>query len=108
MVQAGERLGAKLAINQQNHVNPAVRKGLQMVREGVVGEVVTIRGRNKCGRKSGNEFTEMGTHVADMMLCFGGAPEWCAGSVWWQGRLADVGILWKPKRCRRKTGIRGW
>jgi predicted dehydrogenase len=102
MVQAGERLGAKLAINQQNHVNPAVRKGLQMVREGVVGEVVTIRGRNKCGRKSGNEFTEMGTHVADMMLCFGGAPEWCAGSVWWQGRLADVGDIMEAKEMSPK------
>lgn len=90
MVAAAEKSGAKLAINQQNHVNPAVRKGQQMVREGVIGEVVAIRGRNKCGRKSGNEFTEMGTHVADMMLCFGGEPEWCAGSVWWQGRLAEV------------------
>ncbi len=102
MVQAAEQSGAKLAINQQNHVNPAVRKGLQMVREGVVGELVTIRGRNKCGRKSGNEFTEMGTHVADMMLCFGGAPEWCAGSVWWQGRLAEVGDIMEAKEMSPK------
>ena len=39
MVQAAERSGAKLAINQQNHVNPAVRKGLQMVQEGVASRL---------------------------------------------------------------------
>ena len=97
MVAAGEQSGAKLAINQQNHVNPAVRKGQEMVRAGAIGELVTVRGRNKCGRKSGNEFTEMGTHVADMMLCFGGEPEWCAGSVWWEGRLAEVGDIMEAK-----------
>ena len=102
MVAAADKSGAKLAINQQNHVNPAVRKGQQMMRAGVIGELVTVRGRNKCGRKSGNEFTEMGTHVADMMLCFGGEPEWCAGSVWWQGRLADVGDVMEAKQMSPK------
>ena len=102
MVAAAEKSGAKLAINQQNHVNPAVRKGQQMVREGAIGELVTVRGRNKCGRKSGNEFTEMGTHVADMMLCFGGEPEWCSGSVWWQGRLAEVSDIMEAKEMSPK------
>ena len=73
-----------------------------MLREGVVGELVTVRGRNKCGRKSGNEFTEMGTHVADMMLCFGGEPEWCAGSVWSEGRLAEVGDIMEAKEMSPK------
>ena len=94
---AAQASGAKLAINQQNHVNPGVRRGQQMVRDGVIGEVVMVRGRNKCGRKSGNEFTEMGTHVADMMLCFGGEPEWCAGNVYWRGRLAEVADIMEAK-----------
>ena len=102
MVASGEKSGAKLAINQQNHVNPAVRRGQELVREGALGELVTVRGRNKCGRKSGNEFTEMGTHVADMMLCFGGTPEWCSGSVWWEGRLAEVGDIMEAKEMSPK------
>ena len=94
---AAQTAGAKLAINQQNHVNPGVCKGQEMVRQGTIGEVVMVRGRNKCGRKSGNEFTEMGTHVADMMLCFGGEPEWCTGNVYWQGRLAEVADIMEAK-----------
>ena len=75
MVAAGQASGAKLAINQQNHVNPAIRKAQKLVAEGLIGEVVLVRGRNKCGRKSGNEFTEMGTprHRHDALLWRGAA-----------------------------------
>jgi len=86
MVGAAARSGAKLAICQQNHVNSGILRAREMVAAGHIGEVVLVRGRNKCGRKSANEFTEMGTHVTDMMLCFGGQPEWVAGTVYWEGR----------------------
>lgn len=86
MVEAARASGAKLAINQQNHVNPAVVRARKMIDEGVIGDVIMVRGRNKHGRKSGNEFTEMGTHVTDMMLVMGGTPQWASGSVHWQGR----------------------
>jgi predicted dehydrogenase len=88
MVAAAARSGAKLAINQQNHVNAGIRKAQAMVKDGTIGEVIMVRGRNKCGRKSGNEFMEMGTHVTDMMLCFGGVPQWCAGTVYNQRQPA--------------------
>ncbi len=102
MVDAAQRSGARLAINQQNHVNPGIRRAQQMVREGAIGEVVLVRGRNKCGRKSGNEFTEMGTHVTDMMLCFGGSPTWCSGTIYWQGALADVSGVMEAKEMSPK------
>ena len=102
MVEAAEASGAKLAINQQNHVNPSIRRGREMVEEGAVGEVVMIRGRNKSGRKSGNEFMEMGTHVTDMMLCFGGAAEWCAGTVYYEGRQAAAGDIMEAKEMSPK------
>ena len=86
MVEAARASGARLAIDQQGRVSSGVRKAQELVRQGVIGDLVMVRGRNKCGRKSGNEFTEMGTHVADMMMCFGGVPEWCAGTVYYQGR----------------------
>ena len=97
MVAAASASGAKLAINQQNHVSSAILKARDMVRGGEIGEVVMVRGRNKCGRRSGNEFMEMGTHVADMMMRFGGAPAWCSGTVYYQGRLADVNDIMEAK-----------
>ncbi|MEE2658907.1 MAG: Gfo/Idh/MocA family oxidoreductase [Candidatus Latescibacterota bacterium] len=97
MVSAAEAGGAKLAINQQNHVNPGILRAQQMVTEGIIGDIVMVRGRNKHGRKSGNEFTEMGTHVTDMMLCFGSEPEWVAGTVYWQGRPVEPGGIMEAK-----------
>ena len=97
MVEAAEKSGAKLAINQQNHVNPSVRRAQEMIQQGAIGEVITVRGRNKAGRKSGNEFTEMGTHVADMMRCFGGTSDWCAGTVYYEGRPATVADIMEAK-----------
>ena len=97
MVEAAAASGAKLAINQQNHLNSGIVRGRQMVEDGVIGHLVLVRGRNKCGRKSGNEFTEMGTHVTDMMLCFGGVPEWCSGTVYEGGRPVELGDIMEAK-----------
>lgn len=97
MVEAARAGGAKLAINQQNHLNPGISKARELVAQGLIGEVVLVRGRNKAGRKSGNEFMEMGTHVADMMLRFGQTPQWCAGTVYCQGRLAGIQDIMEAK-----------
>ncbi|MBI2502298.1 MAG: Gfo/Idh/MocA family oxidoreductase [Candidatus Latescibacteria bacterium] len=97
MVEAGRASGARLAINQQNHLNPGIRKARELVAQGLIGEVVLVRGRNKAGRKSGNEFMEMGTHVTDMMLRFGSMPQWCAGTVYAQGRLAGPQDIMEAK-----------
>ncbi|MDE2999740.1 MAG: Gfo/Idh/MocA family oxidoreductase [Gemmatimonadota bacterium] len=97
MVAAAEASGAKLAVNQQSHVSSAILTARDMVRRGDVGQVVLVRGRNKSGRRSGNEFMEMGTHVTDMMMRFGGVPAWCSGNVWYQGRLADVDDVMEAK-----------
>jgi predicted dehydrogenase len=32
-----------------------------------------------------------------MMLCFGGPAEWCAGTVYWQGRPGSVGDIMESK-----------
>lgn len=102
MVEAARLSGAKLAINQQNHVNPAVVRARRMIEGGAIGDVVMVRGRNKHGRKSGNEFTEMGTHVTDMMMVMGGTPEWVSGTVMWQGRPVEVGDIMEAKQMSPK------
>ena len=89
MVNAAEASGAKLAIHQQNHVHPGIRKGLELVDNGEIGEIMVIRGRNKGGRKCGNEFMEMGTHISDMMMRFGGKPRWCSSVIMYENRLAE-------------------
>ncbi len=108
MVEAAATSGAKLAINQQNHLHPAITRALELVGEGLIGEVLLVRGRNKAGRKSGNEFMEMGTHVTDMMLRFGGTPAWCAGTVYVQGRLAGPADIMEAKQMSpqdRESGL---
>ena len=97
MVAASAKSGAKLAINQQNHVNAGIRKAQAMVKDGAIGEVIMVRGRNKAGRRSGNEFMEMGTHVTDMMMCFGGVPQWCSGTVYNLKRLAEPKDIMEAK-----------
>ena len=97
MVTAAKKSGAKLAINQQNHVNPGIQQAKTMVAEGAIGNVIMVRGRNKAGRKSGNEFMEMGTHVTDMMLCFGGVPTWCSGTIYNGNQLAGPKDIMQAK-----------
>jgi predicted dehydrogenase len=97
MVSASAKSGAKFAINQQNHVNAGIRKAQAMVKDGVIGDVILVRGRNKAGRKSGNEFMEMGTHITDMMMCLGGIPLWCSGTVYNQERLAEPKDIMEAK-----------
>ena len=97
MVTTSEISGAKLAINQQNHVNPGIQQAQAMIEAGAIGEVIMIRGRNKAGRKSGNEFMEMGTHVTDMMLCFGGIPTWCSGTIYNGNQLAGPTDIMQAK-----------
>lgn len=43
MVIAARQSGARLTINQQNHVNPGLRKAQDMVAVGNIGEVVFVR-----------------------------------------------------------------
>jgi len=102
MVAAGEKSGALLAINQQNHVSPQIRKAQELIKQGLIGEVVLIRGRNKSGRRSGNEFMEMGTHVTDMMLCMGGSPQWCAGTIFDDGQLGQIDGIMEAKQMSPK------
>lgn len=93
MVEACERAGVFLAINHQGHCHPATTRAKAMLDAGEIGELLFIRGHNKGGRKCGNEMMEMGTHVTDRMLVYGGEATWCNAWVTWQGRPAGVGDI---------------
>jgi predicted dehydrogenase len=98
MVTASQDSGAKFAIHQQNHVHPGIRKARELVEKGLIGDLVLVRGRNKAGRRSGNEFMEMGTHVTDMMLRFASPPEWSSGTVYYAGQLARPEDIMEAKQ----------
>ena len=102
MVDTAASMNAKLVVNHQNHFNPGILKAKSLVEEGRIGEIVMLRGRNKAGRRSGNEFMEKGTHIADMMLCFAGLPEWVAGTIITQGRLADGTDIMEAKEMSQR------
>ncbi|MBI2192689.1 MAG: Gfo/Idh/MocA family oxidoreductase [Planctomycetes bacterium] len=108
MVEAARESGVRLAIHQQNHVNPGIRKAQAMVAEGRIGEVLLVRGRNKAGRRSGNEVVEMGTHVADMMMCFGGIPRWVAATVLSEGRFGTRADVMDALEMSPKDHDSGW
>jgi predicted dehydrogenase len=97
MVAAAKEAGVKFSINQQNHVNAFTIKAQELIAEGLIGDVVLVRGRNKAGRKSGNEFMEMGTHITNMMMCAAGPPAWVSGSVFVDNRLAEIGDIMEAK-----------
>jgi UDP-N-acetyl-2-amino-2-deoxyglucuronate dehydrogenase len=90
MVEACRRSGTRLAINHQGHCRPSTRRAQAMIANGDIGEPILIRGLHKGGRKAGNEIMEMGTHIADRMLCFGGEPTWCFAHFTWEGRDAEA------------------
>ena len=97
MVAATRKAGVKFSIHQQNHVNAYTIKAQQLIAEGLIGDVLLVRGRNKAGRKSGNEFMEMGTHITDMMMCAAGPPAWVSGTVFVENRLAEIGDIMEAK-----------
>ncbi len=57
--------------------------------EGLIGEVLEIRGRGKEDRRAGGEdLVVLGVHSFDMMRFFLGAPLWCAADITVDGRPA--------------------
>jgi len=52
------------------------------VADGVLGDIVELRGRGKEDRRGGGEdLMVLGTHVMDLMRLFAGDPQWCFARV---------------------------
>ncbi len=90
MLDACTRHGVQMAVNHQGHLRPTTLRAQAMVEQGVIGDLLVVRGVNKGGRKCGNELMEMGTHTTDRMICFGGHATWCHAFVTWDGRAATA------------------
>jgi predicted dehydrogenase len=82
MIAAFEKRNLKLAIAHQTRYSPSLRHVKRIIADGVLGDMVELRGRGKEDRRGGGEdLMVLGTHVMDLMRLFGGDPKWCFARV---------------------------
>jgi len=82
MIAAFEKRNLKLAIAHQTRYSPSLRHVRRILAEGVLGDIVELRGRGKEDRRGGGEdLMVLGTHVMDLMRFFAGDPKWCFAHV---------------------------
>ncbi len=82
MIAALEKRNLKLAIAHQTRYSPSLRHVQRVIADGVLGDIVELRGRGKEDRRGGGEdLMVLGTHVMDLMRLFAGDPQWCFARV---------------------------
>lgn len=82
MIAAFEKRNLKLAIAHQTRYSPSLRHVRRVIADGVLGDIVELRGRGKEDRRGGGEdLMVLGTHVMDLMRLFAGDPKWCFARV---------------------------
>lgn len=88
MVAACEKAGVKLALAHRNRQHPVLQVVAKLVREGLVGRVLELRGRGKEDARGGAlDLWVLGSHVLNMAAFFGGDPVACSAVVKQDGRL---------------------
>jgi predicted dehydrogenase len=82
MIAAFEKRNLKLAIAHQTRYSPSLRRVQRLIADGVLGDIVELRGRGKEDRRGGGEdLMVLGTHIMDLMRLFAGDPQWCFARV---------------------------
>jgi predicted dehydrogenase len=94
MVAACDKAGVRLALAHRNRQHPVMQVVAKLVREGLVGRVLELRGRGKEDARGGAlDLWVLGSHVLNMAAFFGGDPVACSAVVRQDGRpvgRADV------------------
>ena len=82
MVAAFEEKNLKLAIAHQTRYSPALAHATKAIGEGLLGDILELRGRGKEDRRGGGEdLMVLGTHIMDLMRFFAGDARWCFASI---------------------------
>ncbi|MFB3902783.1 MAG: Gfo/Idh/MocA family protein [Acidobacteriota bacterium] len=90
MLKATTAKKLKWAIAYNFRAMPVVQhtRGL-IVKEGLIGQILEVRGRGKEDRRAGGEdMLVLGCHVVDLMRFFVGDPAWCEADITVGGRPA--------------------
>ncbi len=79
VINACEMRHLKLAIAHQTGWSPPVLVAQQLVRDGLIGDILEMRGRGKedATRGGGEDFWVLGSHILDLMRIFAGDPTDC-------------------------------
>jgi predicted dehydrogenase len=79
----------KLAVAHRNRYHPTLAVIDQMIKDGMLGRVLEIRGRGKGDRRGGAEdLWVLGSHVLNLIHYFGGSPQSCSATILQDGALA--------------------
>ncbi|MBN1817491.1 MAG: Gfo/Idh/MocA family oxidoreductase [Sedimentisphaerales bacterium] len=92
MAAALEKRNLKLAIAHQTRYSPALAHARKAIQEGLLGDILELRGRGKEDHRGGGEdLMVLGTHIMDLMRFFAGDPQWCFAQVRSEGRPVTPG-----------------
>jgi len=87
IIAALEKKKLKLAIAHQKRYLPTVKRIVEMIGEGRLGDLLELRGRGKEDRRgSGFDLMCLGTHTMDLMRLLAGDAQWCFAEVRKDGR----------------------
>lgn len=82
MIAGCDRAHVKLAVAHQMRISPLLDLARQRLAEGIIGQLLELRGRGKeDARGGGEDLMVLGTHTFDLMRQFAGDPLWASGSV---------------------------
>jgi predicted dehydrogenase len=87
MIAACEKHHVKVAVAHQTVYSPRIQVIRQLINDGVIGEVIELRGHGKEDRRGGGEdLMVLGTHTFDLMRFLVGNPKWCFARIQQGGR----------------------
>jgi predicted dehydrogenase len=87
MIAACEKHKVKAAIAHQTRYNQQLPVLRELIASGQLGTILEFRLRGKEDKRGGGEdLWVLGTHMLNLASHLGGAPTWCVGSVYQNGR----------------------
>lgn len=82
VVSACENSNTKLNLALVNRYCPTIAVICEFIAQGKLGTLLEVRARGKEDvRGGGEDLWVLGPHVLDLMVYFGGAPQWCSATV---------------------------
>ena len=98
MVSAIEAKNLKWSIGFNIRGTAGYQHAKKMIlEEGIIGEILEIRGRGKEDHRAGGEdLIVLGSHVFDLMADLLGDPEWCSAHIQSNGKTATVDDIREP------------
>ncbi len=87
IIAAAEKAGTKIAIAHRNRYHPVMPVIAKLLKEGVIGRVLEMRGRGKEDARGGSlDLWVLGSHIFNIASYFGGAAKSCTASVLQNGK----------------------